>query len=66
MTMPTLETDSAVILIPANEDAAPTAQGGKGGNYEAVRFNAISVHRNTVREWVKRGLPTNNDRRHRA
>lgn len=39
MVMP--ETDSAVIPFPATEEVPPTAQGGKGGNYEAVRFNAI-------------------------
>lgn len=36
--MATLETDSAAIPVPATEDAAPTAQ---GGNYAAVRFNAL-------------------------
>ncbi len=38
--MRALENDSAVIPFPANEEAAPVAQGGKG-NYDAVRFNAM-------------------------
>ena len=41
MATPTLETDSAVNPCRANEDDAPTAQGDKGGNYKAVRFNAM-------------------------
>lgn len=33
-------------------------------NYTVEEIAALfSVHRNTVREWVKRGLPTNDDRR---
>lgn len=39
--MPTIENDSVVIPFPANEETAPVAQGGKGGNYDAVRFNAM-------------------------
>lgn len=39
--MQTVENDSAVIPLPATEEAPPAAQGGKGGNYEAVRFNAM-------------------------
>ena len=33
-------------------------------NYTVEEIAALfGVHRNTVREWVKRGLPTNDDRR---
>src|SRR5260370_37945367 len=33
-------------------------------NYTVEEVAAVlGVHRNTVREWVKRGLPTNDDRR---
>lgn len=39
--MTTLETDSAVIPSSATAEAPPAGRGGKGGNYEAVRFNAL-------------------------
>lgn len=39
--METPETDSAVIPFPASMEASAAAQGGRGGNYEAVRFNAL-------------------------
>lgn len=39
--MQTPETDTAVIPFPANEEAAPAAQAAGGGNYDAVRFNAM-------------------------
>lgn len=45
--MPTLETDIAVIPLPANADTAPTTQ----GNYAMVRFNALKhgiLSRHTV------------------
>ena len=40
-TMAKLETDSAEIPFPATQEAPPAAQGGKGGNCEAVRFNVL-------------------------
>ncbi len=49
--MATLETDTAVIPSPATAGAPPAAPGGKGGNYEAVRFNALQhgiLSRHTV------------------
>ena len=51
MTMAMLEPDSAAILSLAPQDAPQAAQGGKGSNYEAVRFNALQygiLSRHTV------------------